>query len=36
MVFQNKKEVQNYLGSSKTIDAKTLKLTDNEQFALLF
>ena len=29
-------DVQNYLGSSKTIDAETLKLVDNERFALSF
>ena len=29
-------DVQNYLGSSKTTDAETSKLADNEQFALPF
>ena len=36
MVFHKKKEVQKYIVSSKTIDAETLKLADNKQFALPF
>ena len=36
MVFHKKKEVQKYIGSSKTIDTKTSELVDNKQFALPF
>jgi hypothetical protein len=36
MAFHKKENVQKYLGSSKTIDAETLKLADNKQFALPF